>query len=506
MATRFCTMEGAGMEGWRSQNINPRHLSKGAALLCSLLLLLALLSFDLADPTLSNLRAPAMGVGNLLGIPGALLGGSLLELLGSAALLIPFLAANWALLRVGRPHPAAYLGWSLLLLFALSGLHGLLPAPAMPPLPEAVTGPAVLEAAGTPGLWSAGLVGWALREWCALTTGPWLGGALLALLALASLRKVAYTPGLGRAVRDMRLFSGWFGRSVVHAGAEAGTAVGRGARGFRHGLLTAAELVVGTIVGLIVGTWLGVTFPFRWTLGRLRALFTPSVGKIKARGGSFSPAMGPGAHAGQSAPAGRAPAGASSLDAFDQWFANDGDALPGSFTAPAQAAADAPRENDAMTQPVDDAASPPGPAGQEDDRPGHGAGFSALLEDEISPPGDQAEEAEDTSLADAIHHPLHPAEVPWEDVPAWETQPPGKTPDSAGFSAHTEEPDAPEEDVPLADPSRPGHRFEQPEAESAWRDRFKRYARNLDLDWEEQVWRDEAAAKRPDPSTTHSEE
>ncbi len=30
--------------------------------------------------------------------------------------------------------------------------------------------------------------------------------------------------------------------------------------------------------------------------------------------------------------------------------------------------------------------------------------------------------------------------------------------------------------------------FEQPEAEAAWRERFQRYARNLDLDWEEQVW------------------
>ena len=30
--------------------------------------------------------------------------------------------------------------------------------------------------------------------------------------------------------------------------------------------------------------------------------------------------------------------------------------------------------------------------------------------------------------------------------------------------------------------------FDQPEAETAWRERFQRYARNLDLDWEDQVW------------------
>jgi hypothetical protein len=48
--------------------------------------------------------------------------------------------------------------------------------------------------------------------------------------------------------------------------------------------------------------------------------------------------------------------------------------------------------------------------------------------------------------------------------------------------------------------------FERPEAEAAWRERFQRYARNLDLDWEEQLWRrKEQAAPDEDEEATDAE-
>jgi hypothetical protein len=43
------------------------------------------------------------------------------------------------------------------------------------------------------------------------------------------------------------------------------------------------------------------------------------------------------------------------------------------------------------------------------------------------------------------------------------------------------------EDSPAA-AGNSGYRFDSEDAESAWRERFQRYARNLDLDWEEQLW------------------
>ena len=59
------------------------------------------------------------------------------------------------------------------------------------------------------------------------------------------------------------------------------------------------------------------------------------------------------------------------------------------------------------------------------------------------------------------------------------------------------------EPAPEPVPGATDYDFERPEAEAAWRERFQRYARHLDLDWEEQLWRqreEEARAARDDPA------
>ena len=53
--------------------------------------MLAMLSADFRDPTFFNPLYPAEGLHNWLSLPGALLGGSMIEIFGPVALLIPWL-------------------------------------------------------------------------------------------------------------------------------------------------------------------------------------------------------------------------------------------------------------------------------------------------------------------------------------------------------------------------------------------------------------------------------
>jgi hypothetical protein len=65
-------------------------------------------------------------------------------------------------------------------------------------------------------------------------------------------------------------------------------------------------------------------------------------------------------------------------------------------------------------------------------------------------------------------------------------------PSAAGALAlpaeHAADPELAEFRAPAPEPlGTTSYEFERPEAEAAWRLRFQRYARNLDLDWEEQL-------------------
>jgi hypothetical protein len=148
-----------------------RTVARAAAVAAALLLLASLASFHPNDPTLTNLRYPKDGVANWAGYPGALIGGSLAEGFGLAALLLPALLLNAALARA-RLSPAAHLlhGAGLMLLAATAlGLGGAPPALGL-------TGP--------------GLAGWAAARWLVASVGLPVGIPLLAFGHLYALRQL----------------------------------------------------------------------------------------------------------------------------------------------------------------------------------------------------------------------------------------------------------------------------------------------------------------------------
>jgi hypothetical protein len=62
-----------------------------------LVLLLSMLTADFQDPTVFNQLYPSEGIRNWTGLVGALIGGSLLEIFGPSALLLPWLFVRTAL-------------------------------------------------------------------------------------------------------------------------------------------------------------------------------------------------------------------------------------------------------------------------------------------------------------------------------------------------------------------------------------------------------------------------
>lgn len=375
--------------------ISARNWPKGIGCALALLLLLSLLSFQLDDPTFFNLRAHSRGIGNLLGLPGALIGGSLLELLGTSALAAPLLLCNWFLTRRNRPPPHHYLFWSACALLALSVLHGLI-APS-----------------GEPRLSDPGLVGQAGRQWVAMTTGPWLAGALLAYVVAYAGNGVLFAPPLRSALRDVRLFVGWFGRAAVRQWIS-------GWRGVRTGSSRLYRVTDAAALGLtrkarlgLADLWFMLLMPPRRLLSGVASLRAPSLARIKARRhAQAKPAPRP-------RPDSSAPAAAD--DGFDAWF------------APTLAAG---------------ASATPRPA---------------RVTDEASP-------ASALPTPGAVRREQGTGDVQPDRVAAERN------------TARTKAEQAP----PALDEV--DYQFENAEAEAAWRKRFRRYARNLDLDWQAQPW------------------
>ena len=71
--------------------------------------MLAMLSADFRDPTFFNPLYPAEGLHNWLSLPGALLGGSMIEIFGPASLLIP-----WLFVRIIIPPSGSTKRWPLI--------------------------------------------------------------------------------------------------------------------------------------------------------------------------------------------------------------------------------------------------------------------------------------------------------------------------------------------------------------------------------------------------------
>ena len=153
-------------------------------------------SFARLDPTLTNLRLPSGGVSNWIGYPGALVGGSLVELFGASSFAIPLLLINRLAQRPGPPGFLRYWANSLVLLCAAAALHGM------------------FGGWQPPGIGAPGLVGWMISQWALQGTGQILGGLLLGMLLMLAGKRVAYRLPWSRIVQDTRIFMR-FGRERI---------------------------------------------------------------------------------------------------------------------------------------------------------------------------------------------------------------------------------------------------------------------------------------------------
>ena len=88
-------------------------------------LFLSMLSSDFQDPTVFNQLYPSEGVQNWAGLIGALIGGSLLEIFGPSALLLPWLFVRAALHQPHRISGLICTYYAFVLVFLLSIIHEL---------------------------------------------------------------------------------------------------------------------------------------------------------------------------------------------------------------------------------------------------------------------------------------------------------------------------------------------------------------------------------------------
>ena len=88
-------------------------------------LFLSMLSADFQDPTVFNQLYPSEGVQNWAGLIGALIGGSLLEIFGPSALLLPWLLVLTALHQPRQISGLICTYYAFVLVFLLSIIHEL---------------------------------------------------------------------------------------------------------------------------------------------------------------------------------------------------------------------------------------------------------------------------------------------------------------------------------------------------------------------------------------------
>jgi len=88
-------------------------------------LFLSMLSADFQDPTVFNQLYPSEGVQNWAGLMGALIGGSLLEIFGPSALLLPWLFVRSSLHQSRQISGLICTYYAFVLVFLLSIIHEL---------------------------------------------------------------------------------------------------------------------------------------------------------------------------------------------------------------------------------------------------------------------------------------------------------------------------------------------------------------------------------------------
>jgi hypothetical protein len=88
-------------------------------------LFLSILSADFQDPTVFNQLYPSEGVQNWAGLIGALIGGSLLEIFGPSALLLPWLFVRAALHQPRQISGLICTYYAFVLVFLLTIIHEL---------------------------------------------------------------------------------------------------------------------------------------------------------------------------------------------------------------------------------------------------------------------------------------------------------------------------------------------------------------------------------------------
>jgi len=88
-------------------------------------LFLSMLSADFQDPTIFNQLYPSEGVQNWAGLIGALIGGSLLEIFGPSAMLLPWLFVRAALHQPRQISGLICTYYAFVLVFLLSIIHEL---------------------------------------------------------------------------------------------------------------------------------------------------------------------------------------------------------------------------------------------------------------------------------------------------------------------------------------------------------------------------------------------
>ncbi len=86
-------------------------------------LLISILTSDFRDPTFFNQLYPSVGVKNWAGLIGALIGGSLLEIFGPSALLIPWMLVRIALHHRKKLSSFILFYYAIVILFILSIFH-----------------------------------------------------------------------------------------------------------------------------------------------------------------------------------------------------------------------------------------------------------------------------------------------------------------------------------------------------------------------------------------------
>lgn len=141
-------------------------------------LMLSILTADFHDPTVFNQLYPFDGISNWTGLIGAIIGGTLLEVFGPSALLLP-----WLFVRVILHHPRRISGftgayYAFVLVFVLSIVH------------EIAIKTNIVNSVDLYYFWQNGYAGKLAVAWMETSINPELGIACLAAMLILSVLRM----------------------------------------------------------------------------------------------------------------------------------------------------------------------------------------------------------------------------------------------------------------------------------------------------------------------------